>query len=145
MKTKAEQRIEIAKDVLKWIKTDKLKVLSLNTYFVPKTNARYCGKQLKDVLPKIKKCEVCALGGLFYAHIMRYNEFEIDKWGVSNVGSRTDIVYKLGMFSLGELTHIENSFESNNFYRNNHNIETDTEALTHIMNNIITNKGTFKP
>ena len=145
MKTKAEQRIEIAKDVLKWIKTGKIKVLARNCYFNPITNLSYSGEQLKDALPQISNCEVCALGGLFYAHIMRYNDFEIDRWGINYIDGRREMVGELKMFSERVLQNIEASFEATNEYKDKHKLSDDTETLKHIMNNIIKNKGTFKP
>jgi len=114
MKTKAEQRIELAKDVLKWIGTEKLDVKAVRGYFEPfpkRSDSRFVGKQLKDVLPKMEKCEVCGIGGMFYAHIMRYNNYEIGYIGVRFCVSSFNIHDTLKMFSSRTLNIIERSFE----------------------------------
>ncbi len=147
MKTKAAQRVEIAKDVLKWIKAEKLTIQAHSCYFDAKpinSNYQYVGKQLKQVLPKLKKCTVCALGSLFYANIMRYNKNEI-KYGISGVGFSGEIRRTLKMFSRPMMNDIERSFEGNNTYRADNKLHSSETALIHIMNNIISNKGTFKP
>ena len=83
-KTKAEQRIEIAKDVLKHIKANKI-IAKTRTYFKPKVRGKHAGKQLKEILPKIRECKVCALGSIFYSYINRYNNFVIPELGISEV------------------------------------------------------------
>ncbi len=148
MKTKAEQRaeqrIEIAKDVLKWIRTGMIVAITSNAYFRPLTNNKYNGKQLKDVLPKIKKCEVCAKGAMFYAHVMRHNDLVIPESGVANMNYYGEECLNLTMFTETMLGKIEDAFEDGE-YTEKHNLETDENTLKHIMNNIIKNKGTFKP
>ena len=166
-KTKAQLRIEIAKDVLKHIKANRITV-ETGDYFEPKVrgNAIYKGKQLKEVLPKLKECRVCALGGLFYSYVSKYNNFQIDVNGIGWTDFYGGEMRELmGMFSKHQLYLIECAFERDDIqenclrsgkfkilttelainYRYRNGIENDEEALIHIMKNIIRNKGTFKP
>ena len=167
MKTKAEQRIEIAKDVLKHIKANKI-IAKTRTYFKPKVRGKHAGKQLKEILPKIRECKVCALGSIFYSYINRYNNFVIPELGISEVEDM-DIEMRelMSMFPESQLHLIETAFESKKFcsrgdmkiysyetidkaidyrYRNNIGwIYGDEKALIHIMKNIIKNGGNFKP
>ncbi len=145
-KSKAQLRVEIAKDVLKHIKAEKIVTEKL-VYFEASSDSSHCGEQLKDVLPKLNDCRVCALGGMFYAHVNRNNKYQI------NTDYRNDIVKvhsddmrnELSMFSNTQLWKIEISFECDDSYRREHDLIEDEDALIHIMKNIIKNKGTFKP
>jgi len=163
-KTKPELRVEIAKDVLKHIKANSF-IPEAMTYFEVKSKHKYVGRQLKDILPKIKECRVCAIGGMFYSYVMRHNNYEIDVDGVRCVDP--DENRKLmSMFTTKQLELIEGAFEMSGFvskgdysrktidrarnYRERLNLckgvkGNDEKALIHIMKNIIKNKGTFKP
>ncbi len=169
-KTKAQLRIEIARDVLKHIKAKNITVKSGN-YFIPvvKNNARYEDKQLQEVLPKLKECRVCALGGMFYAFVDKYNNFEISSLGVEYSSQYRDSKIRelLDMFSKDQLYLIECAFEETDIsdncryrsqykaseyhiakaFRKANGIEghEHDKALILIMKNIIRNKGTFKP
>ena len=160
-----EKRIEIAKDVIKWIKAKKITVKTEH-YFIARTKSSYIGKQLKEVLPKIKTCQVCALGGLFYSYVMKYNNYEIAGSGIGSVNVR-DIGMRIlleDIFTIKQLYLIECAFEKDDInnqcimadctitiiikaihYRGKNNLKTDKDALIHIMQNNIKNKGTFKP
>lgn len=164
-KTKAELRIEIAKDVLLQIEAKKIIAMSMK-YFAPKTNNKYAGKQLQEVLPKIKKCEACAVGSIFYSYVTKHNNFEIDAFGIKSV-QPDDNRELMSMFTLKQIRLIETAFEDGGFsfptdysdsvieragtYRERlgllprKNKKKDEQALIHIMKNIIRNKGTFKP
>ena len=162
---KSEKRIAIAKDVIKLIKAKKITVQTEH-YFIARTKSSYIGKQLKEVLPKIKTCQVCALGGLFYSYVMKYNNYEIAGSGIGSVNVRDGNMRRLleDIFTLKQLTLIECAFEKADInhqcslvdctitimikaihYRGKNNLKTDKDALIHIMQNIIKNKGTFKP
>ncbi len=171
-KTKAAQRVEIAKDVIKHIKAKKITTKSW-TYFDASNLSKYSGKQLKEVLPKLKKCEVCALGGMFYSYVNRYNDFTVPKSTNGDVEIRDyDMRNVMKIFTTPQLYLIETAFEGKdvnwNQCRNKTNLADSTiekaidyrtrngfplakigskgdKILIHIMNNIIKNKGTFKP
>ena len=158
-KTKAEQRIEIAKDVLRHIKAKTL-VAKTKAYLDPQGKGQFCGKSLKEVLPRLKTCRVCIIGGIFYSYVNRHNNFEIDEAGISGIRD-WGMMDAISMFSNKQMRLMECAFEASprfgvydnsvlkritaSDYRGKHNLETDDKALRHIMNNIIANKGTFKP
>ena len=164
--TKPEKRVLIAKDVIKLIKAKKI-VIQGGRYFQVGSRGRYIGKQLKDILPKIPKCQVCALGGLFYSYVSKYNNYEIDDEGLININEKDDEMRGLlnDIFSKNQLYLIECAFEQSDIeancrwkysfdtitraeeYRDKHNLsgyKDDDKALIHIMKNIISNKGLFK-
>ncbi len=165
MKTKAELCVEIAKDVLLQIKSKKI-VAEAGVYFILKTKSQFKGKQLQEVLPRIKKCEVCALGSLFYSFINKHNDFKIDDEGLDMTSfHHSDMRSRITMFPIANLELIECAFENRDVYDSCENrghyawktiikakkyrginlLLNDEKALIHIMKNIIRNKGTFKP
>ena len=164
--TKPEKRVLIAKDVIKLIKAKKI-VITTGEYFLPHSRYEYVGKQLNKVLPKIKKCEVCALGGLFYSFVSKYNNYEINDYGINKIENYVDGMRDTleDIFSKKQLYLIECAFEQKDIqyncqplysldtitrtegYRYYHDLEfdyDDDKALIHIMKNIISNKGVFK-
>jgi len=174
-KTIQQQRIEIAKDVIKHVKAKRI-TAECREYFRPvakNKNALYKGQQLQDVLPKLKECHVCVLGGIFYSWVLRHNEFLISKGGINEVrGDSFKMREIITVFTDAQLELIECAFESADIgchcyetgvyshstilraedYRDRHNIawsvkgaKEDSILLLHIMNNIIRNNGTFKP
>jgi len=168
-KNKAQLRVEIAKDVLKHIKAEKITART-GSYFHPlvKNSARYKGKQLQEVLPKLKECKVCALGGMFYAFVDKYNNFTISESGIWYTTWRPGTMRELlDMFSKDQLYLIECAFEADDIedncryrskykaseyhiaesFRKTNGIDPheSKKALILIMKNIIRNKGTFKP
>lgn len=172
MKTKmtnTEKRVLIAKDVIKLIKAKKI-VVESGKYFKLNSRYEYVGKQLNKVLPKIKKCEVCALGGLFYSYVMKYNNYEIDENGINYIGKICNSGYEMrdllkSIFSEKQLYLIECAFEESDInencesaeysyetieraveYKEKHELDDDSydKLLIHIMKNIIKNKGVFK-
>ena len=137
---------------------------------MPSNKSAHKGKQLKDILPKIKKCKVCALGGIFYGYVARHNNYCISdsEWsgGLQNITDNDCLMRNsIEMFTNEQLYLIEVAFESYDYavkcesstdysyntiykakdYRRKHGIKTDNDLLIHIMNNIISNGGTFKP
>ncbi|KKN74685.1 hypothetical protein LCGC14_0388870 [marine sediment metagenome] len=119
-KTKAQLRVEIAKDVLKQIKAKKI-TIECGAYFTYKTKkgAQYKGRQLQEVLPKLKECKVCALGSLFYSHIIKNNDFKISANGLGGTdlnGHGDRLRNSILGFSEAQLELIECAFESNDYY-----------------------------
>ena len=161
IKTKAEQRVEIAKDVIKYIKAED--IIAGSFYFKISSRKTYNGEQLQSVLPEIKRCEICALGGMFYSYVKRHNNYEVDNGGIHNLTANS-MRNAINMFSNKQLQLIESAYEQSDFvssmeyadstiiraidYREKNDLkfrENHTKALIHIMKNIIANKGTFKP
>lgn len=168
-KTNAELRVEIAKDVLKHIETEKIVAKIKWVYFDPCSRNKYKGKQLQEILSKLKKCKVCALGGMFYSYVDRHNKFKLTgEGGLQSVNENPRAMRdSMSMFTEKQLFLIECAFESRDVdhgcyksgvsdaviekaksYIRRHitGINSDgNDALIHIMKNIIRNKGTFRP
>ncbi len=71
-----ERKVFIAEDVLKQLR--KLNVSENNYFSMNKMLSEYRGKELKDVLPKIRqKCHVCALGACFLSVVSIVDDFKI--------------------------------------------------------------------
>jgi len=162
--TKPEKRVLIAKDVIKLIKAKKIAIKTGN-YFQTGSINPHAHEQLNKVLPKIKNCEVCALGGLFYSYVSKYNNYEIGGGGLIHMNNKDNEMRDLlnDIFSKKQLNLIECAFEEDDVnshcmwslcsdeiiiraeaYRSNHDLYDDDKALIHIMKNIISNKGVFK-
>jgi|SRR6185369_5172464 len=84
--SKAEKRVAIAKDVLKWIKTGVAKA-ETGTYFrIPQLdgdegiNSELFGNlELRDIIEKNQlKCTVCAKGAIFLSSLMKRNNFTLN-------------------------------------------------------------------
>lgn len=164
-KTKAEKRVEIAKDVIAQLKAEK---------FNAKTGT-YVGldedidgtKELQTELKKVKQCTVCALGALFLSDVRKNDACK----GVDvDLGSGNDVDGfasryidehrmrdRLGkLFSRKQMALIECAFElgmdpqgllKDDEYeraaRFGEKFDTSRDRLVGIMRNIIKNEGTF--
>lgn len=157
-KTKPELRVEIAKDVLKHIEAGKI-LAKHGRFWKPKITGQFCNKPLRETMERVKKCEVCAVGSIFYSYVMRHNKYVIDGWGIKSI-SDMDVLNTATMFTRVQLRLIETAFEKNDYswgdlsvaqankaisYRDSSNLQNDEETLIHIMKNIIKHGGTFKP
>jgi len=152
--TKCEQRVEIAKDVIKQLKLKTLVPLS-GTYVTPtvitQTDEDELQGQELDKLISEKKvtCQVCAKGALFISHVMKTDNCTLQE---SKCVGNGRISFRLNMFSQAQLDKIEQAFEGwgvenpkskmSKFIRR---WGTEEERLLPIMKNIIKNGGTFKP
>lgn len=155
MSTKAQQRVAIAKDALKWIEAGALEPES-GTYCQAQKNPTTGsnngsggggGTQLRDVV--LGKCHVCAIGALFLAKAVHYDKVTVrDFWS----GNYWDTLKQ--HFSQAQLDLVEAFFEGWQddlkygivgalAFRSRH--QDDTERLTLILQNIINNRGTFRP
>lgn len=111
-------------------------------------------KALAKIATRSKPCSVCALGALFIGSVDKFNKLNFDFKG-QDYQDREKILTNLNSsFSQEQLVLIEYAFECwldpdtkkpgppaifGSRYSN------DTTRLRAIMNNIITNKGTFIP
>lgn len=141
----AEGRVEIAKDVLAGLETGRLEALQ-NVYWNNQsgTSDGPLREQLVD-----RTCQVCAIGALFIAEVARNNKFDFH-FRVD----RSEMFDKLSRwFSEDQLTEIECAFECRacRFCNLVRAIEfgkkyaDPTARMRAIMENIIANKGDFKP
>lgn len=145
MITKAQQRVLIAEDALRWEAAGALRPSEKLGYVCPvKGSYPYTAdKQARDV--NIGPCHVCALGGLFVAKAVRYDAVTlrqlVDNHGAAAVERLED------HFSLEQLLLIEGCYEgwawSCDAYQ--WGVFSRPERFRGILRNIIRNKGTFVP
>lgn len=123
--TKAEKRVEIAKDVLKQIKANKYKP-TRGVWFMDSTEkglddflfygTEQCIDAKKDVVEKlVGTCKVCALGSLFISAIDKYNHTKLDRDSGCDAEVFTSIDEKNPLtkwFTARQLLLIENTFEN---------------------------------
>jgi hypothetical protein len=151
MNQQAKDRVAIAKDALAWLKAGALK--AGHTYIRPTGVYPMANdeRQLRDV--NLGKCTVCALGSLFIAEVVRFDDFRAGMF--QNDCSTVDRMKKAieRHFSLEQMTMIEDAYEgwgrdpnsryaTGEFY---HRYLTSEMRLVAILENIIKNKGTFVP
>ncbi len=148
--TKARKRVAIARDVIKALDAKAI-VGEHGTYLASyrKTgeHAWYDQISLKaednpsastqDLLPVIPACHVCAKGALFVCTVGRRNQVTAKQAREQNWYGDSLSKSLGGIFSGSQLDLIESYFE--NGMRSG---RTDMKA---VMENIIKNKGTFKP
>lgn len=170
--TKAQKRVMIAKDVLGQIKTNRYLAES-GTWVEPNfsRNSRVseiCDSpetSIQDTFKDktIESCTVCALGGLFMSCInlnnnttLRDFDEEADDLGALIDGNRKLSNSLNRIFTREQLILIEQYFEegAGYFYRDDDcdlldsfvdTYPDEQDRLKAIMENIIENKGTFKP
>lgn len=160
---KHEQRIAIAKDVLKTLKSKKITAkagdyFDFNGYY--KLGKEDKGKDLQALLDKKNvTCTVCALGATFHSLVRLGDRFKLPQ----NTEALTYITDKemrpllRNHFSSKQIAMIESAFEngqcSDGKYTGNveqsidfgGRYEDPEDRLSAIMKNIIKNEGEFKP
>lgn len=154
--TKAEQRVQIAKDVLKWLRAGKLEPKHMTYINVPTSDALAVGEQVQSFLERNDSCRVCALGATFCAVVLRDNDITMGQLfgldGKANAQARM-LEYLSKYFPQSELAAIENAFESfcgygrrgGKYFHGNESLRGQPrKRLTIIMKNIIRNGGTFR-
>lgn len=159
----AQQRVAIAKDAMAWIEEGALRPTHGRYVEPDDQNSWYDAprdSQLRDV--NLGKCDVCAIGAMFLAKAVRFNAVTCDDLADSAYHERL-----LDHFSEYQLALIETAFEGGScspfdlsmrdknkavtFHRQfdapggvwdpNH----ARKVLTAILENIISNDGTFVP
>ncbi len=85
--TKAEARVAIAKDVIKWVKTGRLYANKGSYVEYDDEEWLITDQQVKDsadlkTVLSDKKCSVCALGACFVATVDRFNKIGCDDLGI---------------------------------------------------------------
>lgn len=168
--TKAEKRVEVAKDLIVRLNIDQIKTTA-NAMMRFKINGLLSSEQTKNILNKVPDtvCEVCAKGGLFMAYIGRVNKETVssarEATSHSNLPSSRGNKKLAEIFSMRQISAIEFAYEGVQFlktdgkgrvitfskeevesfkaFRKSH--RSRKERLIAIAQNIIDNKGTFKP
>ena len=126
--TKAEKRVEIAKDVLKQIKANKYSptygVWLMDTdgnvvnNFISRVRYKDCDATVdlkKDVVCQLNgRCDVCALGSLFVSAIDKFNHTKLSPNCCMNFNEHKNSDYNplLKWFSAKQLLLIESTFEN---------------------------------
>lgn len=163
----AQKRVAIAKDTLKWLKKGRIKPREgVVMEYAGIENDQ--GKDMRDCLKIQDKCEVCERGGLLYSYVMIVNNFLMPEAATSWSGRRflngtassegIEVSNKLEeVFDRKQLMLIEHAFENrfNERYLTDQEQEscyifynkykTERGRFVAILNNIIDNKGEFKP
>lgn len=128
--------------------------------------------ELQDILKKTKQCEGCAIGGMFMCAVQTADQLKLSKLeGVKNfkedqednpgqyhyldndIDQRDAFNYLKKFFSSNQLAMIETAFERGGGAYHAHDGSADfvtsitgaSERMKLIMQNIIVNKGTFRP
>jgi len=155
--TRAQRRVAVAKDVIKWLDQDKL-VASSGTYLfagygnddlsnLSSVRLNNPDGSFQDTLKTLPACEVCAKGAIFVCAVNRQNKVtnaETGNWGWTGEEMRDKL---RGLFSARQLDLIEAEFEGSYGYYSRIMEKTmdcdDESRMRAIMRNIIKNKGTF--
>lgn len=157
--SKADKRVQIAKDCIARLK---FKQLNAQTGVVISVlQGEYEEEDsLKDVMCNEElQCSVCAKGGLFLTYVGRVNKVLMGDVRSDNELESKEMKKLMEIFTAKQLTMIETTFEgytpTGEQFMSDTNFDkclafynsTDTheETLIKICENIIKNKGTFKP
>jgi len=121
--TAAQKRVLIAKDTIKWLNSNNIEAKSGEYFLAPSMGIKI--KSLNDklgaALARTKKsCKVCALGGMFYSMVRRFDKVTVGRGDITNrcLGDYLTFVESSVVFSeLGkyfphhQLAMIESAFE----------------------------------
>lgn len=144
-----EKRMIIAQDVINQLKIGKYESIPGNYCKFNKILKK--GDLQKNLLRESVSCKVCAIGGMFTSSIRINDKFKL-KWddiSISDAFMRPELEK---YFSKEQLLKIEEAYEGwdNGYFRDKKGLEEynkkdEKELLKKIMENIIKNKGTFRP
>jgi hypothetical protein len=146
MDKKAQERVLIAKDALKWVKAGVLTPMA-GDYIVPENDLDPYDYgmdkvQLRDIV--LGKCQVCMKGALFLAKAVRYNNVLASQLDLAQCSMDTPMNEH---FSPVQLSLIESAFEGWDHVEGceefNSRYPDDSDRMIAILKNIIKNKGTF--
>ena len=144
-----EARVAIAQDVLAALALDKFS--SIRGYFTGKLVKvpMQTNLSLREQLPNIPQCDVCALGGLFIAQVARDNDFDAIVYnGAIELGGCDIEDHLTRYFDEEQLDLIEAWFEIWSSAGDMSDTWIRTPRLfrmQRIMENIVQNNGTFVP
>lgn len=172
--SKPQQRVQIARDVLVALKTKSIKpeTGAFLTVGPDDDLVGPYGAEVRDILRKGPTCEVCALGGMFVCAVERVDSLKMKDLVNDDCANDGDIVdaavdfnditnFLDKFFSMKQLEEIERQFEMGNgacwddeddqkdkdgnllYFAKDVTAAGDRMRL--IMENIIVNKGEFKP
>lgn len=147
--TKAEQRVVIARDLIKRLDAKEFVAKSM-VYLRAPLGAHDTAdpdKQVKDAL-KGKICRGCQLGGFFLCAVDRYDKLRLQdvdmSYPVGRVAAFNDIEkYLRRWFTVAQLNSIETAFEGCDKFQDWASRREDDERMRLIAQNIVRNKGRF--
>lgn len=150
--TRAERRVAIAKDVIKHIKAQQLKVKTSYGYVKhPQGMAalEHIAKSAyndKDLANKLKQeCGVCARGAMMLCKVAKFNNYNFDIQNYGYLGGWDTFEALRDAFSMDQLDAIERAFEGTDLESVFVHIQDPSDRLLAIMQNIVDHNGTFKP
>lgn len=163
--TPAEKRVQIARDVLAQLFSKRL-IAESGVWLEGKGGKDLFKKsdiqkdaELSDILANTKQCQGCALGGMFMCSVERADNLKVGKLEAVKESDNCNIIaendafsYLRKFFSNDQLEMIESAFEHGNgaAYHGDsaeflYNIDDPQTRMRLIMENIVANKGTFRP
>lgn len=163
--TKPQQRVAIARDVIAALNAKK--IIAKNRVYIQNAILdnlihKNPDEQVCNLMEQVPSCNVCVKGALFVAAVKRKDKlqakdmlFDDEPW-ITRLEDEESISKYLGtdnLFSKAQLTMIEDQFEKDtivdweneNFRIWRGDIQTADGRMRAIMQNIIKNKGTFRP
>lgn len=142
--TKAEQRVVIAKDLIKRLNEHRF-TAQAGTYLRVTTGRRDGERddEVKDML-KGARCRGCQLGGIFLCAVDRHNKLKLKDMGYLEDNDRSMRSYLSKWFTESQLLEVEEAFEgSGKYYEWADAIRRDGVRMRLIAQNIIKNNGRF--
>lgn len=150
--TPTQRKVECAKEILRLMK---VRNLTSGVGFCDLPNqAIACGKSVKGFISKYASprdpCRVCAIGGLFVGHVMKFNKLNFDDSSRWQFDARDTVHCELAAtFTTSELADIEAAFEGTSLKQDSWDFyqafyDRD-DRLKAVALNIINGKGTFDP
>lgn len=153
--SKPEKRVAIAKDVIAALKAKKYIAETGDYLDINIKDNKDWNVNQESLCSNDVTCNVCAIGALFTSKVIISNNFNSDYIPSDDVMRKELSSY----FSMPQLHLIESAFEgwekgsttfSGNIPNDNHmeyyfEYNDDNDRMIAIMENIVENKGTFKP
>lgn len=160
--TKPQQRVAIARDVIAALNTKKF-IASPGVYVdsnkLDNLIEKNLDEQVCNLIDKVPSCDLCAKGALFIATVKRKDALQAKEvYGefgslLSDEPTISEYLGRDSLFSDKQLTMIEDQFEqetitdwkNTNFRVWRPELHKAVDRMRAIMQNIIDNKGTFRP
>lgn len=167
--TAAQKRVEVAKDVLEQLKTNQY---TPNTgFYINIVSNCEESDDIQSHFSEVRRCEVCQIGAIILSVTRFRNKLTFGDVGTNMYYMNHDKINEIlkGIFTADQLLLIEHAFEGYDPFADRYSIEgmdndidltpQEIERITDfrshyrksntlmraIMENIIANKGTFKP
>lgn len=117
--TPAGKRVVIAKDVLKQLRAGMFKARRGTYFFAPKPKGYRAGNRVDTMIPKLERCEVCAIGAAFVAAALRLDCVKMGQFNIADNKSEIsfsstrmeEYLQATGAFTLTESSALERAFE----------------------------------